>query len=344
MAPENNLWTFDAGYGSVVCGVDEAGRGPLAGPVYAACVCLRPGAVIPHLNDSKKMTEARRRVAFDAIVGGGAWYGIGSATQEEIDRLNILKATYLAMGRAYAAMAATMDTTPEVALVDGNRDPGLPLPTRLVVKGDAQSAAIAAASVLAKVSRDRVMEELDAQYPQYAFGRHKGYPTPLHYERLREHGPSPAHRMSFLKKFLAQAQAAQAPAPPPPVAHQRGSLGERYTESWLLRQGYTIIARNWRGTRGELDLIARQGQTLAFVEVKARDRGHLTSPLEAVDQAKRQRIIATAQEFLAQADPRLQALQPRLDVAAVITATVGGLTGVHRFDYYPGAFDSAGAP
>lgn len=198
------LWEFDRGLGVPLCGVDEAGRGPLAGPVFAACAVLKPGAEIPWLNDSKKLTEKRREAIFrDILENGKAWFGIGTASPAEIDRLNILRATCLAMNRAYAAMleqGLPGELLPALALVDGNRDPGLPLATQTVVKGDGKSAAIAAASVLAKVSRDRYMLELAAQYPQYQFQRHKGYPTKLHYELLEKHGVSPVHRRSFLKK------------------------------------------------------------------------------------------------------------------------------------------------
>lgn len=198
------LWAFDREFSVPLCGVDEAGRGPLAGPVYAACTILRPGVEIPWLGDSKKLTEKRREAVFrDITENGKAWFGIGFATPEEIDRLNILRATFLAMNRAYAAMTEGLPegVLPRLALVDGNRDPGLPLPTRTVVKGDGRSAAIAAASVLAKVSRDRVLLELDEQYPQYRFAQHKGYPTKLHYELLAKYGPSPVHRRSFLKNW-----------------------------------------------------------------------------------------------------------------------------------------------
>ena len=202
------LWEFDRQMGEPLCGVDEAGRGPLAGPVFAACAVLRPGAELPYLNDSKKLTEARREELFRLLTqGGAAWFGVGSASPEEIDRVNILQATFLAMNRAYEALLRSglpEEVRPRLALVDGNRDPGLPLPTRTVVKGDGKSAAIAAASVLAKVSRDHYMEELDREYPQYRFAKHKGYPTKLHYDLLREYGPSPVHRRSFLRKFSGE--------------------------------------------------------------------------------------------------------------------------------------------
>lgn len=201
------LCEFDRRYGDVteVCGIDEAGRGPLAGPVFAAAVILRPDIDIPKLNDSKKLSEKRREEIFESIVGGElAWYGIGAATPREIDEVNILQATFLAMRRAFAAIAEQGGVSPTIVLVDGNRDPHLPLTTELVVKGDAHSAAIAAASVLAKVSRDRYMLELHRQYPQYEFDRHKGYGTAAHYAALEQYGISPVHRTSFLKKLTGE--------------------------------------------------------------------------------------------------------------------------------------------
>lgn len=200
------LLEFDHGHSGVVCGLDEAGRGPLAGPVFAACVILKPGACLPGLNDSKKLTEkARERIFAKLLEGDTAWYGIGAATAAEIDDINILQATFLAMNRAYAALAEQPDCpSAALALVDGNRDPRLPIPGELVVKGDGKSAAIAAASVLAKVSRDRYMTELDKAYPGYGFAKHKGYGTREHYEAILLHGISPVHRVSFLKKLTGE--------------------------------------------------------------------------------------------------------------------------------------------
>ncbi len=184
---------------TVVCGVDEAGRGPLAGPVFAAAVVLPQGLVIPGINDSKKLSEKKREALFDVIREQAVTYGIASASEEEIDAYNILQATFLAMRRAVAGLAAR----PQLVLVDGNQDPILNLPTQTVVKGDALSASIAAASILAKVSRDRYMLTLAKQYPQYGFEQHKGYGTKAHYQALTQYGISPAHRRSFLKKLLA---------------------------------------------------------------------------------------------------------------------------------------------
>ena len=180
-----------------VCGVDEAGRGPLAGPVCAAAVILPRGCVIEGLNDSKQLSEKRREALYDEIVSRAERYGIAFATVEEIERLNILGATYLAMNRAIEALGAGID----LALIDGNRSEGIAYPCRTVIKGDAKCASIAAASVLAKVTRDRYMLALADRYPGYGFEKHKGYGTKLHYAALRELGPCAEHRAKFLRKM-----------------------------------------------------------------------------------------------------------------------------------------------
>lgn len=185
--------------GGHICGVDEAGRGPLAGPVYAAAVILSEEHPIEGLNDSKKLSEKKREALFDAILENAVAYCVASASVEEIEQYNILGATYLAMTRAVEGLSQQ----PSLALIDGNRiPPSLGIPAKMVVKGDALSESIAAASILAKVSRDRVLKELDTQYPQYGFAVHKGYGTAAHTAALREFGPCPEHRPSFLKKIL----------------------------------------------------------------------------------------------------------------------------------------------
>ena len=198
---EINMWEienacFEEGY-KIICGVDEAGRGPLAGPVCAAAVILPPNVEIPGLNDSKKLTDKKRRELMPIIKETAIAYGIAFASEQEIDEINILQATYLAMHRAIDQLAVKAD----LALVDGNRAGDFGLPVKTVVKGDSLSASIAAASVLAKVTRDDVMLELAEKYPEYAFDIHKGYGTKAHYAALTQHGPSPIHRMTFLKKF-----------------------------------------------------------------------------------------------------------------------------------------------
>lgn len=181
-----------------VCGIDEAGCGPLAGPVYAAAVILDPNDPIEGLNDSKKLTEKKREALFPQIQQRALAWAIASASAQEIDEINILQARLLAMRRA----VELLDIKPDYALVDGNRDPNIPdVPSLLIVGGDGKSASIGAASILAKVARDHDLLELDKEYPQYLFAKHKGYPTKLHVEKLLEYGPCPAHRQSFLKKI-----------------------------------------------------------------------------------------------------------------------------------------------
>ncbi len=204
--PVVDLWAIERQYFaqglSWICGVDEAGRGPLAGPVCAAAVILPKKLEIPGLNDSKKLTDKRRRELFDVITAGAISYGIAFASHTEIDEVNILQATFLAMERAMAQL----EPRPQLALIDGNREKDFGLPVKTVVKGDSLSASIAAASILAKVTRDRYMESMAAQYPQYGFEIHKGYPTKRHYAAIAEFGPCPIHRRTFLKKFYGEKQ------------------------------------------------------------------------------------------------------------------------------------------
>ncbi len=182
----------------LVAGVDEAGRGPLAGPVFAAAVILPDGLVIDGLNDSKKISEKKREKLYDVIKEEALAWGIASASPEEIDEYNILGATMIAMKRAVEKLSLK----PKLLLIDGNRATGFDKPVITVIKGDAKVPQIAAASILAKVERDRYCLEMAERYPEYAFEKHKGYPTKLHYEKIAEHGICPEHRRSFLKKIL----------------------------------------------------------------------------------------------------------------------------------------------
>jgi len=191
---ENEL--FEKGY-TAVCGIDEAGRGPLCGPVVAAACILPMGLVIDGLNDSKKLTEKRREALFDVITENAVAYSIAEATVEEINETNILEATLLAMRRAVEGMP----TRPDYLLIDGNVCRGFDIPCHAVVKGDATSPSIAAASILAKVTRDRLCAELDKQYPEYGIAKHKGYGTAAHYKALEEHGVPPIYRTKFLRSF-----------------------------------------------------------------------------------------------------------------------------------------------
>ena len=196
------MWEIENSFYSeeiqVICGVDEAGRGPLAGPVCAAAVILPKDLQIPGLTDSKKLTDKKRRELFPLIQEQALAYGIGFATEQEIDEINILQATFLAMQRALEQLTVK----PDLALIDGNREKDFGIPVKTVVKGDSLSANIAAASILAKVTRDNLMQEMAETYPQYGFEIHKGYGTKAHYEGLEKAGPCEIHRMTFLKNFL----------------------------------------------------------------------------------------------------------------------------------------------
>lgn len=199
-----NMWEIENSYFengiNLICGVDEAGRGPLAGPVCAAAVILPKNCEIPGLNDSKKLTDKCRRELVPVIKSLAISYGIAFASEQEIDDINILQATFLAMERAIAQLSVK----PELALIDGNREKDFGIPVRTVVHGDSLSASVAAASVLAKVTRDDLMMEMAEKYPRYGFEIHKGYGTKAHYAALTEYGPSKIHRMTFLKKFYGE--------------------------------------------------------------------------------------------------------------------------------------------
>ncbi len=190
---------YDKGY-QLVCGVDEAGRGPLAGPVCAGACILPRNLKMEGLNDSKKLTDQKRRILFDMITEQAIAWAVCMVDEKTIDDINILQATYQAMRGA----VENLSVKPDFVLVDGNRDPQLGIPTLTVVKGDAKCANVAAASILAKVTRDRFMEDMDKAYPGYGFAIHKGYGTKAHYEALRVKGPSKIHRMTFLKKFYGE--------------------------------------------------------------------------------------------------------------------------------------------
>ena len=318
----NDLFQYDREIGvTPLCGVDETGRGPLAGDVYAAAVILKPDTVIEGLNDSKKLTEKKRELLFDEICEKAEAYCVAAATVEEIDRLNILQATFLAMRRAVEGLGVK----PKLVLVDGNRNPELPVHSRLVVKGDGTSACIAAASILAKVSRDRYMAELAEQYPQYGFEKHKGYGSKLHYQMLDAHGISPVHRKSFLKKYVRGEES---------PAQKRGRLGEEAVCGWLLSEGCTIAARNYSAPPyGEIDIVAEKDGITAFVEVKTRKEGARVSGAAAVTPSKQKKLILAASQY---ADTHACG-RCRFDVAEVELAG-GKAPRITALRYYPNAF------
>ena len=193
------ITAHEKGY-KVVCGIDEAGRGPLAGPVFAAAVILPENYSHPVLNDSKKLSEKKRDAVYDDIIKDAICYSVGIATEEEIDEINILNATFLAMKRAVEGLVIK----PDFAYIDGNQYPKTGVKEETIVKGDGKCISVAAASIIAKVSRDRFMLEIDKQYPEYQFSKHKGYGTKLHYEMIEKYGVSKVHRRSFLKKILGE--------------------------------------------------------------------------------------------------------------------------------------------
>ncbi len=282
----NNLLNYDRelteASGLALAGMDEAGRGPLAGPVCAACVMLPLGNPIEGINDSKKVSEKRREALYERIRAEAMAVGVGLASREEIDRLNIRRATHLAMKRAYESMAGT----PGVVLIDGLDAIQLTVPSRAVVRGDGTSYHVAAASIVAKVTRDRLLRGMEEQYPGYGFAKHKGYGTEEHLQALRLLGPCPEHRLSFLGNILG------------PTRREKGRFGEDTAEKLLLAEGYEVLARNCRTEHGELDIVALDSGVLTFVEVKYRSDARHGLPREAVTRHKRQHLTLAAQEYM----------------------------------------------
>jgi ribonuclease HII len=309
----------------LIVGIDEAGRGPLAGPVVAACVALPFEADLPGLRDSKTLTAAQRERAYQAILARAEAVGVGVVDVETIDALNILGATHQAMRRALQALPIR----PDVALIDGLPVQPFPVPQIALVKGDARSASVAAASIVAKVTRDRLMLEYDAAYPQYGFASHKGYPTPEHLALLEKFGPSPIHRRSFAPVMrLLQAGSERslfaAEAGEPQEGDDRygvGVSGETVAAAHLRRQGWEVLTTRYRCPDGEIDIVAREGQTLVFVEVKTRRSRAFGVPREAVSLRKRARITAAAQVYLA--EHGLAETSCRFDVAEVLIGPDG---------------------
>ncbi len=299
---KRDMWKEEreiSGKGSLLIGgIDEAGRGPLAGPVVASCVILPFEHPVEGVDDSKKLTENQRVQAYHKILDCAVSVGIGIVPPERIDEINILRATREAM--IYAVEDSAVK--PDVVLIDGLPVKSFPIPQIPLVKGDSRSMSVAAASIIAKVTRDRIMLDMDHQYPGYGFGRHKGYPTADHLEALEHLGVSEIHRRSY----APVARLLEFPSPQSnPVqrslwedVHELGSSGEYIAEEHLRRIGWSILERNYRSKEGEIDLIAMDGETIVFVEVKAR-RGRLSEPSEAVDLRKRRRICVTAEEWLA---------------------------------------------
>ena len=330
---ERRFWGQGMG---LVAGVDEAGRGCLAGPVVAGAVILPQEVDIPGLDDSKKLSPEKREKLFEQIPDQALAVGIGQIEAGEIDQLNILQASLKAMRQALERLG----TTPQKVLIDGNTLPGSPFPEVPVVDGDARCLSIAAASVVAKVHRDRLMIAYDSQYPGYGFADHKGYGSAAHLAALREHGPCPLHRRSFgpvaelverpsalfltfrdglaacqtipeleslgqfIKEGTAELQTRELEQLRQLFRRQRhrlsavGARGEDMAADFLTSQGYRLLARRYRAAGGEIDLIVRQGDELVFVEVKTSGQNSLGPPEERVDAAKRKRLTRAARHYL----------------------------------------------
>ena len=339
-----------------IAGVDEAGRGPLAGPVVAAAVILPPNTLIAGLNDSKVLSEQQRETLFEIIPQVALAVGVGEASPQEIDDLNIRNATHLAMRRALDAL----NIEPDRVLVDGNAVPESKFSEQAIIGGDGASLSIAAASVIAKVTRDRQMRTYDQQYPLYGFAKHKGYGSGDHLTALRKHGPCPIHRKSFggvlevsqersedFEIFAEGIHSAQNPEQLEAIGtaiasasdqmdkseidtlrtlfrkrrnrlQQSGPKGEQLAEKFLSNRGYKILAKGYRAVGGEIDLVAQKNSTLAFVEVKTATTHRFGPPAARVTPHKQAQIIKVAKVYLQRQNTPVE---PRFDVIAVDLTT-----------------------
>lgn len=280
---ENKLYSQGK---NLIAGLDEAGRGPLAGPVVAGAVILPKCCNIHELDDSKKLSPKKRDSLFNQIYDVALGVGIGIADTEEVDKINILAATHRAMNRA----VDNLDMSPECILVDGLRVSSLKRPQIAIVKGDSKSASIAAASIIAKVTRDRIMIDYAKQYPLYGFEKHKGYATQFHLEAIAKFGISPIHRRSFspvLEKENKQMGKISL-----------GEYGEDFTCRFLKTKRYKIIERNYRSLWGEIDIIARDKEDLVFIEVKTRSSDRFGPPESSVTRTKQNRIRRIAEAYI----------------------------------------------
>lgn len=271
---------------NLIAGLDEAGRGPLAGPVVAGAVIFPKCCNIQGLNDSKKLSPKKRDSLFNQIYDAALSVGIGIADTEEVDKINILAATHCAMNRA----VDNLDISPECILVDGLRVPSLKVSQIAIVKGDSKSASIAAASIIAKVTRDKIMVDYGRQYPQYGFEKHKGYATQFHLEAIAKFGISSIHRRSFSPVLEKE-------------NNQRGKIslgeyGEDFTCRFLKTKRYKIIERNYRSLWGEVDIIAKDKDTLVFIEVKTRSSDRFGPPESSVTRTKQNRIRRIAEAYI----------------------------------------------
>ncbi len=319
---ENALHSM--GY-AVVAGVDEAGRGPLAGPVVAGAVVIPTGYREPwlaRLRDSKQLPPRARSALYEHIRQSPAGWAAGVVSNADVDRLGIAAATRKAMLEAVGGLPSR----PDFVLVDGLPVDQGGLPSKALVRGDSRCLSIAAASIVAKVTRDAIMLEEHARYPGYGFDSHKGYPTPAHLEQLRRLGPCPIHRRSFTPVREAMADEASLADPGPRI--RLGELGERAARGHLERIGYTVLDTNYRCPHGEIDIVARDSDAVVFVEVRSRRGGSFGTPEESITAGKARRLIATAQTYL----QSREGLPPdwRIDLVAVEVDSRGRIARIER--------------
>lgn len=293
---------YEKGY-HCIAGIDEVGRGPLAGPVVAAAVILPENHTIFGVDDSKKLSAQKRESLAEQIKAEAVAWAVGVVSHTRIDEINILQATYEAMRQAISQLTVQ----PDYILADAVHIPQIAIPQEGIIKGDAKSISIAAASILAKVTRDAMMEELAEQYPQYDFASNKGYGSQKHIAGIAAYGLCPIHRRSFVKKIMEQIEQEN--------TTQKGNLGEALAVRQMQKLGYTILAQNYRTPQGEIDIIAKQGDMIVFTEVKERSQDSFGTPAEAVDHKKQQKIIAAARQYLV--ENRLEDLPCRFDVAEI---------------------------
>ena len=313
----------------VVAGVDEAGRGPLAGPVVAGAVVIPHDLRAPWLarvRDSKQLTARSRAALYADIRESGVDWAAGVVSNGEIDGLGIAAATREAMLRAVGGLRSR----PDFVLVDGLPVDQGGLPFKAIVGGDQRCLSIAAASIVAKVTRDAIMLDEHASYPAYGFDANKGYPTPAHLEQLRRLGPCPIHRRSFAPVHAALQQGADDGSATAADKMRLGDLGERAARGHLERAGYAILDANYRSPHGEVDIVARDGDTVVFVEVRTRSGRSFGAPEESITAGKARRLIATAQTYLQRNEelPR----HWRIDLVAVDVDSRGRIARIERIE------------
>lgn len=312
---------YQKGY-HIVAGIDEVGRGPLAGPVVTAAVILPENCKIEYINDSKKLSEKKREELYHVICEKAISYGIGIVSAKRIDSINILQATYEAMKQAIYQLSIL----PEFILVDALHIPNITIKQKGIIGGDGKSISIAAASIVAKVTRDNMMKEFSKLYPQYAFEKNKGYGSEEHINAIKKYGICPIHRKTFITNILSEKKKTVKSR-----NRQKGNKGESLTVQEMKKMGYTILERNFRRSSGEIDIIAQKEDCLVFTEVKLRQTEMYGQPHEAVTPLKRKRIIETAKYYIS--ENNITSLNIHFDIAEILVKQ-----GKYFFRYIQNAF------